>query len=145
MMKINQQNSGFILKIDQDSQIKDVIFNSLEKKVNFKKENFSKYIDQGSLKKYFSLLQEAQEKEVVFGREIDLKLEEKSESYIFIVLNNLARENILIAANQSEGIIKYYEELMKINNNYVNNLRRSIKDKVSKEKPFKDDEIYNEM
>lgn len=145
MIKINQQSSGFILKIDQDSQIKDVIFNSLEKKINFKKENFSKYIDQGSIKKYFSLLKEAEEKEVVFGREIDLKLEEKSESYIFIVLNNLAKERILIAANQSEGIIKYYEELMKINNNYVNNLRRSIKDKISQEKPFNDDEIYNEM
>jgi len=144
-MKINQQNSGFILKIDQDSQIKDVIFNSLENKINFKNENFSKYIDKGSLKKYFSLLKDVQEKEVVFGREIDLKLDGKSESYIFIVLNNLAKESILIAANQSEGIIKYYEELMKINNNYVNNLRRSIKDKISQEKPLSDDEIYNEM
>ena len=145
MIKKQQQSSGFILKIDQDSQIQEVIFSSISNQINFKKENFSKYIENGSLKKYFSVLKEAEEKEVVFGREINLRLGEKSESYIFIVLNNLASESILIAANQSEGIIKYYEELMKINNKYVNNLRSSIKDKISEEKSLADDEIYNEM
>ena len=144
MIKTKQQNSGFILKLDEDSEIKEVIFNSRKDQIRFDSQNFSQFIDPGSLKKYFSILKEAREKEVVFGREINLQLGEKTESYIFIVLNNLADESILIAANQSEGIIKYYEELMKINNNYVNNLRRTIKDKIEQEKPV-DDEIYNEM
>ena len=144
MIKTKQQNSGFILKLDGDSQIKEVIFNSSREKIRFDSQNFSKFIDPGSLKKYFSILKEVREKEVVFGREINLQLGEKTESYIFIVLNNLAEESILIAANQTEGIIKYYEELMKINNSHVNNLRRSIKDKIEQEKPL-DDEIYNEM
>ena len=144
MIKTKQHNSGFILKLDEDSEIKEVIFNSIREQIEFDSQNFSQFIDPGSLKKFFSILKEAREKEVVFGREINLQLGEKTESYIFIVLNNLADENILIAANQSEGIIKYYEELMKINNNYVNKLRRSIKDKIEQEKPV-DDEIYNEM
>ncbi|RAK08957.1 PAS domain S-box-containing protein [Halanaerobium saccharolyticum] len=145
MIKDNRQSSGFILKIDGDSQIKEVIFNSLEKDLNFENKNFSQFIDQGSLKKYFSLLKESNENDVVFGREINLNFAGKSEAYIFIMLNNLENDNILIAANQSEGIIKYYEELMKINNNYVNNLRSSIKDRIAEEKPVSDDEIYNEM
>ncbi|MFN2340593.1 MAG: diguanylate cyclase domain-containing protein [Halanaerobium sp.] len=144
MIKKNEINSGFILKIDEDSQIKDVIFNS-NNGIKFEKENLSHYIDEGSLQKYFSILKEVKEKEVVFGREINLHLGEKLESYIFIMLKNVGSDNILIAANQSEGIIKYYEELMKINNNYVNDLRRSIKEKIAEEKPFSDDEIYNEM
>ncbi|TDO83414.1 PAS domain S-box-containing protein/diguanylate cyclase (GGDEF)-like protein [Halanaerobium saccharolyticum] len=65
MIKKNQQSSGFILKINDDSQIK----------------------------------------EVVFGREVNLKFGKKSESYIFIVLNNLDSDIILIAANQSDGVI----------------------------------------
>lgn len=145
MIKKNQQNSGFILKINEDSQIQDVIFSSNNNIFKFDNHNFSQYIDEGSLKKYFSILKEVREKEVVFGREINLKLGTKAESYIFIVLNNLDSDIILIAANQSEGIIKYYEELMKINNNYVNNMRENIKNNISKEKPFSDDEIYNEM
>jgi diguanylate cyclase (GGDEF)-like protein/PAS domain S-box-containing protein len=145
MIKKNEINSGFILKIDQDSQIKEVIFNSNNNGIKFKKDNLSQYIDEGSLKKYFSILKEVKEKEVVFGREINLNFGEKLESYIFIMLKNVDSESILIAANHSEGIIKYYEELMKINNNYVNNLRRNVKEKIAKEKPFSDDEIYNEM
>ncbi|PUU92463.1 MAG: Diguanylate cyclase/phosphodiesterase domain 2, partial [Halanaerobium sp.] len=117
MIGTNQQNLGFIIKIDQDSQVQEVLFNSLNNSLNLEKENFSRYVDQGSLKKYFSLLKEVKKKEVVFGREINLKLGEKSESYILIVLDNLDSSSILIAANQSEGIIKYYEELMRINNN----------------------------
>jgi hypothetical protein len=107
MIKTKQQNSGFILKLDEDSEIKEVIFNSRKDQIRFDSQNFSQFIDPGSLKKYFSILKEAREKEVVFGREINLQLGEKTESYIFIVLNNLADESILIAANQSEGIIKY--------------------------------------
>lgn len=144
MIKKNEINSGFILKIDEDSQIKEVIFNS-NNGIKFEKENLSHYIDEGSLQKYFSILQEVKEKEVVFGREINLHFGEKLESYIFIMLKNVDSYSILIAANQSEGIIKYYEELMKINNNYVNDLRRSIKERIAEEKPFSDDEIYNEM
>ena len=145
MIKKNGQSSGFIIKIDQDSQIKEVIFSSIKAGLNFEQNNFSQFIDKGSLKKYFSILEETKEKEVVFGREINLQIGGKSESYIFILLNNLDSDHILIAANQSEGIIKYYEELMRINNNYVNNLRRNIKDKIAEEKTFSDDEIYNEM
>lgn len=144
MINAKQQNSGFILKLNGDSQIKEVIFNSIKDQIKFDSKNFSQFIDSGSLKKYFSILKEAKEKEVVFGREINLQLGAETESYILIVLNNLADESILIAANQTEGIIKYYEELMKINNNYVNSLRRSIKDQIEQEKP-EDDQIYNEM
>jgi len=145
MIGTNQQNLGFIIKIDQDSQVQEVLFNSLNNSLNLEKENFSRYVDQGSLKKYFSLLKEVKKKEVVFGREINLKLGEKSESYILIVLDNLDSSSILIAANQSEGIIKYYEELMRINNNYVNNLRRNLKEKIDQETPLSEDQIYNEM
>ena len=145
MIKNNQHNSGFVLKIDVDSQIKEVIFNSLKNEVDFENQNFSKYVEKGSLKKYFSLLKDIEEKEVIFGREINLKLGGKNESYIFIILNNVADDSILIAANQTEGIIEYYEELMRINNNYVNNLRQNIKEKISEDKPLSDDKIYNEM
>lgn len=145
MTKNSQQNRGFVLKMDVDSKITEVIFNSLKNEVDFKNQNFSKYVEKGSLKKYFSLLKDIKEKEVVFGREINLKLNDKSESYIFIILNNLVNDSILIAANQSEGIIKYYEELMRINNNYVNNLRQHTKEKISEDKPLSNDEIYNEM
>ncbi len=145
MINKNDESSGFIIKIDKDSQIKEVIFSSMPDSLNFEQKNFSQFIDQGSLKKYYSILEETKNKEVIFGREINLQLAGKSESYIFILLNNLDSNSILIAANQSEGIIKYYEELMKINNKYVNNLRRSLKEKISQEKPFSDDEIYNEM
>ncbi len=145
MINQNIQSSGFIVKIDQESQIKEVIYNSLNSKVDFREKNFSRFVDEGSLKKYFSLLKEVKEKEVIFGREINLRLGDKSESYILIVLNNLDQRKILIAANQSEGIIKYYEELMKINNSYVNNLRSSLKEKISQEKSLTEDEIYNEM
>lgn len=145
MIKENKQGSGFVIKIDQESQIKELIFNSIKESPISAEKNFSQFIDQGSLQKYFSILEETKEKEVVFGREINLRFGKKSESYIFILLNNLDQESILIAANQSEGIIKYYEELMKINNKYVNNLRHSLKEKIAKEKPFSDDQIYNEM
>ncbi|SIQ61043.1 GGDEF domain-containing protein [Halanaerobium kushneri] len=145
MISKNQQNLGFIIKIDQDSQVQEVLFNSLNNSLNLENENFSRYVDQGSLKKYFSLLKEVKKKEVVFGREINLKLGEKSESYILIVLNNLDSSSILIAANQSEGIIKYYEELMRINNNYVNNLRRNLKEKIDQGMLLSEDQIYNEM
>ena len=145
MINAKQANKGFIIEMDNESQIKEVIFNSLDGEVEFENKNFSSFIEEGSLQKYFSLLNEIKDKEVIFGREINLCLNDKSESYLFIVLNNFSDNNVLIAANQSEGIIKYYEELMKINNSYVNNLRRNIKDKISEQKPQSDDEIYNEM
>lgn len=145
MINEKQANKGFIIEIDKDSEIKEVIFNSLAADVEFKDENFSSFVEEGSLQKYFALLNEVKDKKVIFGREINLCLNNKLESYLFIVLSNFNSNNILIAANQSEGIIKYYEELMKINNTYVNDLRRNIKDKINEEKPQSDDEIYNEM
>lgn len=145
MISKNKLTNGIILKIDHDSQIKEVVFNSLKEKVNLENKNLSNFIDKGSLKKYFSLLKEARDDNVIFGRELDLNLSEKTESYIITVLNNIDADNIIIAANQSEDIIKYYEELMKINNEHVNNLRSNIKAKISKEKPASDEEIYNEM
>lgn len=145
MIRQNEFTSGFIVKVDEDGQITEVVFNSIEKKVNFENKNLSSFIDRGSLKKYFSLLKDVKKDEVIFGREIDLYLNEKAESYTFTVLNNLEADNIIIAANQSEDMIKYYEELMKINNEYVNNLRANIKEKINQDKPTTDEEIYNEM
>jgi len=145
MINKNIQDSGFIIKIDQESQIKEVIFSSQQDNFNFEQKNFSQFIDRDSLNKYFSILEETKDKNVVFGREINLQVGKKLESYIFILLNNLDSDIILIAANQSEGMIKYYEELMKINNTYVNNLRRSLKNKIAQEKSFSDDEVYNKM
>src|SRR6056297_1775596 len=145
MISRDRLTHGLILKIDEEGQIKEIVFNSLKEKLNLKNKNFSNFIDEGSLKKYFLLLEEAEKDDVVFGRELDLNLIGKTESYILTVLNNLDSDNIIIAANQSEDMIKYYEELMKINNEYVNSLRSNIKEKTSKNKPAKDEEIYNEM
>jgi len=145
MIKNKKLKNGFIVKMDADSQIKEVIFNSLSADINFSRENLTKFIEKGSLKKYFALLNEAKENEVIFGREIDLKLRDKRESYVFTILNNLDEDNIVIAANQSEDLIKYYEELMKINNEYVNTLRNNIKEKINNSRPTSDEEIYNEM
>jgi len=145
MIKNKKLKNGFIVKMDADSQIKEVIFNSLSADINFSRENLTKFIEKGSLKKYFALLNEAKENEVIFGREIDLKLRDKRESYVFTILNNLDEDNIVIAANQSEDLIKYYEELMKINNEYVNTLRNNIKEKINNSRPTSDEEIYNEI
>lgn len=145
MIKNNKLKNGFIIKMDADSQIQEVIFNSLAADINFNRENLTKFIEKGSLKKYFDLLNEAKENEVIFGREIDLKIRGKRESYVFTILNNLDEENIVIAANQSEDLIKYYEELMKINNEYVNTLRSNTKEKIDNSRPTSDEEIYNEM
>lgn len=145
MISKNRLKNGFIIKIDNDSQIREVVFNSLPEKINFESKNLTKFIEKGSLKKYFSLLNEVKETDVIFGREIDLEIKDKKESYIFTVLNNLDADNIIIAANQSEDMIKYYEELMKINNQYVNNLRANIKENIKNNKPASDEEIYNEM
>ena len=145
MIGSNSLTNGLILKVDEDGQIKEVVFNSLTENINLKNKNLSNFIDEGSLKKYFSLLKEVQKDDVVFGRELGLNLIGKTESYILTVLNNLDSDSIIIAANQSEDMIKYYEELMKINNEYVNSLRSNIKEKTSKNKPAKDEEIYNEM
>jgi len=145
MISSDRLTNGLILKVDEAGQIKEIVFNSLKENVNLKNKNFSNFIDEGSLKKYFSLLEEAEKDDVIFGRELDLKLIGKTESYILTVLNNLDSDNIIIAVNQSEDMIKYYEELMKINNEYVNSLRSNIKEKTNKNIPAKDAEIYNEM
>lgn len=145
MINKKRTGSGFILRIDENSQIKEVIFNSPNLKVDFEAENLSRFIEKGSLEKYFSLLKEIKEEEVIFSREINLCLDKKSESYLFTLINTLNSDSILIAANQEEDVIKYYEELMKINNKYLNELRQNIKEKIAKERPNVDDEVYNEM
>lgn len=145
MINADGNKNGFVIKIDNDSEIREVIFNSLKEEQSFEQSNFTKFVEKGSLEKYFSLLNEAKDKKVVFGREINLKVNKDTESFLFIVLKNEESDKIILAANQSEGIIKYYEELMKINNSYVNNLRRNIKEQLKQKNSAADDHLYNEM
>ena len=137
----NKSRSGFVIKIDDKSKIEDVIFSSVADDPELEDRNFCEFIEEGSLEKYFSLLKKLQEKEVIFGEEINLIFNNESETYLFVLLNKPGDSIILMAANESEEMLKYYEELMKINNKYVNDLRRNLKEKVSN----KDEDIYNEM
>lgn len=137
----NKSRSGFVIKIDDKSKIEEVIFSSAGADIELEDRNFCEFIEEGSLEKYFSLLKKLKEKEVIFGEEINLVFNNKSETYLFILLNKPGDSNILMAANESEEMLKYYEELMKINNKYVNELRRNLKEKIND----KDEDIYNEM
>lgn len=137
----NRSRSGFVIKIDDKSKIEEVIFSSAAADIELKDRNFCEFIEEGSLEKYFSLLKKLKEKEVIFGEEINLVFNNKSETYLFVLLNKSEGSNILMAANESEEMLKYYEELMKINNQYVNDLRRNLKEKIND----KDEDIYNEM
>lgn len=145
MIKTNKNRSGFVFKIDAKSTIKEILYNTFAEKIEFKGKNFTEFVDSESLEKYFSLLKEMQNKEVIFGEEIILDIDEQKESYFFIFLSDFAENKILLAANESESMLKYFEELMKINNKYVNDLRRNLKERIVDKNSAVDEKVYNEM
>ncbi len=136
---------GFIIKLNSQSTITEEIYNSFDDELNLLNKNLTQFIDSDSMSKYFQLLGEAEEQKVVFGREIIMNINDNCQAFVFIILEFVGDEKFLFAANQSRGILKYYEELMRINNDYVNSLRKTIKEEIKKGVKDTDSEIYNEI
>jgi len=136
---------GFIIKLNSQSKITEEIYNSFSNELYLKNKNLTQFIDSESMTKYFQLLGEAEEQKVVFGREIIMNINNHVQAFVFIILEFVGDEKLLFAANQSRGILKYYEELMRINNDYVNSLRKTIKEEIQKREKGIDSEIYNEI
>ncbi|MGM0602703.1 MAG: diguanylate cyclase [Bacillota bacterium] len=143
---LNRDDKGLVLILDDRGIVKDKIFSTFKKNIISCENSFVELIDSASIEKYFQLITDLKDNQVVFGREINLKIEGNITTFLISAVRTHENKSMFIISNQLDSILNYYEELMKINNQYVNNIRQVIKERISDKKEDRaDSDVYNEM
>jgi len=143
---LNKDDKGLVLILDDRGIIKDKIFSTFKEDIIYFGDSFVELIDSASVEKYFQLIRDLTVSKVIFGREINLKIDGTISTFLISAVRTHENKSIFIISNQLDSILNYYEELMKINNQYVNNIRQVIKDRISDKKEERvNSDVYNKM
>ena len=140
-MREYSEVEGFVLLCGSDGQIDKVVYNNLDKKIK-KGMYLTQLVDQESVEKIIDFIVKIKENTAVFGQELSVNYKNE---IIPLAFSGIYTENenlMVIGSDKIDTIFKYYEELMKMNNQYANNVREIIREQLNNSK---DDSIYNDL
>lgn len=79
---LNRDDKGLVLILDDRGIVKDKIFSTFKKNIISCENSFVELIDSASIEKYFQLITDLKDNQVVFGREINLKIEDNIKTFL---------------------------------------------------------------
>ncbi len=128
---MNKNTLSMSFWCDFQGRILDIIQDDLGigHRVNTMGNTLSVLIDSESLEKAFNFLLELREQKVAFDWPLGMKLGENVELFYFS--GGISEDKAFIIATKTHGNLQnFYEELMKINNEQANLLRKTIKEQI---------------
>ncbi len=122
----NTKGRGFIIRCTQEGIIKDIIRNELKQELPFDpEENIHYYLDHQSLIDHKRFFAEVRESGAGLAWQLNLKGKEETMALTFAAV--LEEEDLLVvAAENVDKILDYYEDLIKRNSPYANKIRDII-------------------
>jgi len=125
-MDSKTKSRGFIIRCTRQGVIKDIIRNELKQEFPFDpEENIHYYLDHQSLIEYKRFFTEVTESGAGLGWQLNLKGNAETRALTFAGV--LEDEDLLVvAAENVDQILDYYEELIKKNSPYANKIRDII-------------------
>ena len=140
---------GFVILTTPNLKIKEILYNDTEF-LKFNKDRLvTSYASKEDRTKLLDFARNIENEKAEFGYEIHMKSNGETELYNFSGIK-VEEDGILILASKlKEDIINQYDHFMKINNQYVNEIRRLLKNqiKTQNETIITDDDtdLYNQM
>lgn len=125
-----EKNGGFIIKCDLDGHINEVIYNTFDV-VGLAVDAFFPFIvKKGTYQKGLNFMNQIKTDGIIFDWELNVNLEEKVLPMEFHGIKIEDDELLILAVDNVESILIYYEEMAKVNNKYVNYIRELIKERM---------------
>lgn len=147
-MQISNEQNGLVLICDHLGYITDVILNDFDIPLLTPGMKFIELADENNITKAQHFLLELKIKKAVLGWEINVVCSNKIETLQFFG-GAMEKDIIILASDNYSGIVQYYEELMKINNDQIVKIREVLKDHISSIKNQSDNtaeaSVYNEF
>lgn len=121
---------GFVVLTSQNLKIKKVLYK--EPTLNFVKENrlITSFIDENDKTKLLDFIKNIQLEEAEFGFEVHMIIDQKKVLYNFSGIRVSDNSYLILANKFKENIINYYDHFMKMNSEYINKIRKLIKQQV---------------
>jgi len=141
------KSSGLVVLCQPDGAIRQVLGNNFPEIGTLEPgDSFFDWVDIGSREKLRNLLAEVHLANSAYDWELNVSAHGQLTTLHF---SGVAKDGnmIIIAAKNRSDIFKIYDELMRINNEYVNALRAAIKEQIqlAKELDQRDSSIYDQL
>lgn len=141
----NDEKTGIVLFCDSKGTVNSILCNELAIDI---KENMllSKIEAEGSVGKVSTFIQEIALKKVVFNYEINVLVNDSIKTLSFTGISFL-NKFFIIADLSKDRMLKYFEDIMKMNNEHINEIRDVIKDNTAQKKQQEEKEhsFFNEI
>ncbi|MBM7557249.1 hypothetical protein [Halanaerobacter jeridensis] len=125
-----EKNGGFIIKCNLEGYITEVIYNTLDV-VNLNKGGFFSFlVKEGTYEKGLNFMKKIKTEEIVFDWELNVDLKNKVLPMEFHGIKIEEEKLLILAVDNVESILLYYEEMAKVNNKYINYIRELIKKRL---------------
>mgnify|MGYP006273050255 CR=1 FL=1 len=125
-----EKKGGFIIKSDLAGYINEVVYNTLDV-IGLEVDAFFPFIvKQGTYQKGLNFMQEVKNEGIILDWELNVKLADKLLPMEFHGVKVEDDELLILAVDNVESILLYYEEMAKMNNKYINYIRELIKERM---------------
>ncbi|MGM0502267.1 MAG: SpoIIE family protein phosphatase [Bacillota bacterium] len=125
-----KQDGGFIIKCDLEGYINEIIYNTLNVP-SLEENNFFPFVvKEGTFHKGLDFIHKIKTEETVFDWELNVNLENRIAPMQFQGIKINEERLLILAVDNIESILFYYEELAKLNNQYINYIRDLIKKRM---------------
>lgn len=146
MFKSEIEDVGIVILVDEDGIVEQIIRDDVD--ISDKLEPgdpLSMIIDSENHSKFLDFLSQISQKKAAYNWELNVALNETVELLHFF--GGLTGNKILIVASLSHDqvSIQFYEELMRINNEQFNKLRKILKEKSLQLRKFLSKEVKDEV
>ncbi|MFW6025296.1 MAG: hypothetical protein ACOCRX_03045 [Candidatus Woesearchaeota archaeon] len=128
----NKNTDDFVILTNLQGEIKKIVYDNIDLEVLEVGKVFPSIVDKNNFNKAIEFIKNLNEKEANFSWDINLKIGDKIKTFNFLGVNN-GDELMIIAGSGINNIFKYYEKILKINNEHVNRFRKIIKNNMIKE------------
>ena len=145
MITMDSNSKGIALLCDAQGTIIEIIYNDFTLATNLVGVSIARLVDPASVTKLLNFLGELKNTQAVFNWEMNIKLEEKPESFHFAGAH--IEENLLIvAAKTSVKLGSLYKEMMQIHNEQATLFRSVSKANVEMDAVKKrEQDIYSQL
>jgi signal transduction histidine kinase len=129
VMSIKGESVGIAFLCDAEGNIQEIVSDSLGFKQTIENgQSFTSFVDKECIPKAESFLATLHEKKAAFNWELNVS--DKNDSIISMHFAGGATDDgfIIVGAKSHSGVTKFYNELVKINNEQTNTLRSAHKD-----------------
>lgn len=140
---------GFVVLTSPELKIKRILYNNTS--FSFLKEDriLTSFVKSNERSKLLNFVYKIQNDQVEFGCEIHLKTEEKNILYNFSGIKAEDGLILILASKLKEEIINQYDHFIKVNNQYINKIRRLLKNQIKTNNEVvlseSNAEIYNQI